>query len=361
MIKPLKIPGVYIQELKIGPKPIQGVTTNTTAFIGETQKGPNTPTLIKSWQQFQTIFGAYFGQEKYLPYTVEGFFLNGGQRCYIRKTTNNDYAAALAELEKIDKISLIYVPNVQAIQGLTDLIMDHCERMQSRFAIIDAVKGQAPSNVSKPKRASAYAAQYYPWIMVQESISNKSLLVPPGGHVVGIYAKTDIERGVNKPPANQIVKGAIDLEFTVNDGQQSGLNIEGINTIRSFSGRGIIVWGARTLAIDRETVYVSVQRLKIYLKQSITKGTAWVTFEPNNETTWAKVRLTVQDFLLFSWQNGMLMGSKPEQAFFVKCDRTTMTQNDIDNGLLIIEVGFAPVMPAEFIVFSVGQKTVTTT
>ena len=190
MIRIPKQAGIYLQEIQIGPKPIEGIRTSIVAFLGETQTGPSTPKLITSWQQFQTVFGGYFGQDKFLAYAVEGFFLNGGQRCYIRKITNNDYAVALAELEKLDEVSLVYAPNAQAVKGLTDLIMDHCERLRSRFAIIDSVKGQVPSSVSKPKRASSFAAMYYPWIQVQEAGTGKICMIPSGGHVAGVYART---------------------------------------------------------------------------------------------------------------------------------------------------------------------------
>jgi phage tail sheath protein FI len=357
MFRQFKQPGVYVEEVSVGPKPIEGVSTSTVGFLGETLKGPTTPTLITSWVQFQTVFGSYFGQDKFLPYTVEGFFLNRGQRCYIRKVCNNDYANALLELEKIGEISLVYAPNAQATSGLTDLLFDHCERLRNRLAIIDSVKGQAPSNVSKPKSACSFAALYYPWIQVQEAGTGKVCLVPPGGHVAGVYARTDIERGVHKAPANQQVKGVVGLEYAVSDNQQDNFNPNGINCIRSFSGRGIMVWGARTLSNDTEHKYVNVQRLLIYLEQSITKGTQWATFETNNEKTWAKLKQTTENFLYNSWQAGMLMGVKPLEAYFVKCDRTTMTQNDLDNGRLILQIGVAPVKPAEFMIFRVSQQS----
>ena len=357
MFRQFKQPGVYVEEISVGPKSIEGVSTSVVAFIGETQKGPATVTLITSWVQFQTVFGSYFDADKFLPYTVEGFFLNGGKRCYIRKVCNNDYAAALSELEKIGEIALVYAPNAQATTGLTDLLFDHCERLRSRFVIIDCVKGQAPSNVFKPKRACSFSALYYPWIQVQEAGTGKVCMVPPGGHVAGVYARTDIERGVHKAPANQQVKGVVGLEFAVNDGQQDNLNPQGINCIRNFSGRGILVWGSRTLSNDPEYKYVNVQRLMIYLEQSISRGTQWATFEPNNEKTWAKLKQTTENFLYNSWQAGMLMGAKPLEAYFVKCDRTTMTQNDIDNGRIILQIGVAPVKPAEFMIFSVSQQS----
>ena len=354
----IKSPGVYVQNINLQPQSIEGVSTSTAAFLGETQIGPNTPTLITSWKQYQQIFGSYFGSDKFMPYTVEGFFLNGGQRCYVCKVTNSEYAAALALLEKVEEGSIVYAPNAQATPGLAAALISHCERLRNRFAILDSIKGQDPSCISKPADSS-FAALYYPWIYVREADTGSLCLIPPGGHVAGIYAYTDIERGVNKAPANQLVKGAVDLELAMESYQQDSLNLQGINCIRNFSGRGILVWGSRTLSSDAERKYVSVCRLLIYLEQSIKKGTAWAVFEPNNEATWAKIKASVECFLTETWKNGMLMGVKPQEAFFVHCDRNiTMTQNDIDNGRLLILVGVAPIKPAEFLILRISQLIV---
>ncbi len=356
--QPLKKPGIYVEEIASQPKPIEGVSTSTTAFLGETQIGSTTPTLVTSWVEFQRLFGSYFGADKYLPYNVEGFFLNGGQRCYVRKVVNNDYAVALAELERLDEVAIVYSPNAQSVSGLADLLIDHCERLRSRFAIVDSVKGQDPSSVTKPRHESSFAALYYPWIQVKEEKTDKVCLVPPGGHVAGVYARNDRERGVHKAPANVPIKGVAGFEFAINSRQQDNLNFEQVNTIRAFTGRGIMVWGARTLSADLETRYVSVRRLLIYLEQSIKKGTAWAVFEPNNEATWAKVKGAVENFLTLAWRDGMLVGAKQQEAYFVKCDRSIMTQNDIDNGRLIIHVGIAAVKPAEFMILRISQTMV---
>ena len=354
----IKPPGVYVQNINLQPQSIEGVSTSTAAFLGETKIGPNTPTLITSWKQYQQIFGSYFGSEKFMPYTVEGFFLNGGQRCYVCNVTNSDYVAALTLLEKVEEVSIVYAPNAQATPGLAVALISHCERLMYRFAILDSIKGQDPSSLSKPADSS-FAALYYPWIFVKEADIGPLRLVPPGGHVAGIYAHTDIEKGVNKAPANQLVKGAVDLELTIGSSQQDILNLQGINCIRNFSGRGILVWGARTLSSDAERKYVSVCRLLIYLEQSIKKGTTWAVFEPNNEATWAKIKASVEFFLTQTWKKGMLMGVKPQEAFFVNCDRNiTMTQNDIDNGRLLILVGVAPIKPAEFLILRISQLIV---
>ena len=175
--------------------------------------------------------------------------------------------------------------------------------------------------------------------------------------MTGIYARTDIERGVFKAPANEEVLGLIKLENNINKARQDVLNPENINALRFFEGRGNRVWGARTISSDPEWMYINVRRLFIYLEHSIDKGTQWAVFEPNNERLWANIRNTIEDFLLVTWKTGALMGTKPEEAYFVRCDRTTMTQNDLDNGRLICLIGVAPTKPAEFVIFRIGQWT----
>jgi phage tail sheath protein FI len=203
------------------------------------------------------------------------------------------------------------------------------------------------------------AALYYPWIEAAlEPAGNSNPaqeLVAPSGHIAGIYARVDAEKGVHRTPANEIIRGASGLKVELTAQQQEALNPQGINCIRALPGRGIRVWGARTTSDDPQWKYVNVRRLLIFLEESIEKGTRWAVFEPNGETLWRKVAATVSDFLLGVWRNGALMGSKPEKAFFVKCDRTTMTQDDIDNGRLVCLIGVAPLKPAEFVIFRIGQ------
>jgi uncharacterized protein len=351
----IKRPGVYIEEIRINPQPIEGVSTSTAAFIGETQIGPTTPTVVTSWSQFKSVFGGYFGSDKFLPYAVEGFFGNGGQKCYIAKVIDADYIAALSKLENIKDISILYSPNAQTISGFADALISQCEHLRDRFVVFDALKSQNVSCITKPHESS-YAALYYPWIYIKPENANQTVLVPPGGHIAGIYARNDTERGVHKAPANEVIKGAMNLEVTINDAQQANLNPQGINCIRYFEGKGILVWGARTLSTDQEYKYINVRRLLTYLEQSIKAGTEWTVFEPNNEVTWAKVKGQVENFLVQTWKNGMIMGTKQAEAYFVKCDRCTMTQNDLDNHRLILQVGVATVKPAEFLIFRVSQQ-----
>lgn len=347
-------PGVYIEEISASPLPIPPSDTSTAAFLGETKFGPDTPTPVTSWQQFQTVFGGFFGNEKFLPYAVWGFFENGGVRCFVCRVTDGDYFAALAKLETTEPVSIVYSPNALTISGLADALIAHCEK-HKRFCIFDALKDQAPVEVAKP-RATSFAALYYPWIHVKPIGAVQVCLVPPGGHVAGIYTRTDNTVGIHKAPAAQVVKGAIGLEREVTQGQQDNLNPQGVNCIRSFVGRGILVWGARTLSDDAEFKYVNVRRLTIFLEESIQRGTSWVVFEANVEATWAKVRAQVEDFLMACWRKGMFAGATPQEAFFVRCDKSTMTQKDVAEGKLYVWVGVAVIRPAEFVILHISHK-----
>jgi uncharacterized protein len=349
---PIK-PGVFLQNVRIQPQSIEGVNTSTAAFLGETQTGPGAPTLVTSSVEYQRAFGSYFGDGKFMPYAVEGFFGNGGKRCYVCSVNDGDYVGALAKIEVVHT-PIIYSPNAQAVAGLPAALINHCERLKNRFAIFDSIKGQNPSSVTKPGDSS-FAALYYPWIYIKENGTGRLCLVPMGGHIAGIYACTDIEVGVHKAPANQLVNGAVGLEVSMKAYQQDSLIPQGINSIRNFPGRGLLVWGARTLSDDPEWKYVTVRRLMIYLEQSIKKGTEWVTFEPNNASTWVKVKSQTENFLTQTWKNGMLMGTSQQEAFFVHCDQTTMNQNDIDNGRINLLIGVAVTKPAEFIILRITQ------
>ncbi|PVX26155.1 MAG: phage tail protein, partial [Candidatus Bathyarchaeum sp.] len=262
----------------------------------------------------------------------------------------------LTGFAEIDDISIVYVPNTFGVKNLYDNLVSHCETLKDRFAIIDAVKAVPPQDQKKPGDTK-YAALYCPWIHVIDPNTGSKILVPAGGFIAGIYARSDTERGVHKAPANEIVKGAVSLEFSISKSVQDVLNPEGINCIRAFGGRGIRVWGARTLSSDSLWKYVNVRRLFLYLEESIEEGTQWVVFEPNDEKLWARLKQSITQFLTRVWKDGALMGRTPEEAFFVKCDHTTMTQDDIDNGRLIVLIGVAPVKPAEFMIFRIAQWT----
>ncbi len=267
----------------------------------------------------------------------------------------------LAALNDVDEVAILLAPDEvrSGLENVTTQVINQCERLKDRFAVVSTPIGQSEAtNVEKPKD-TLYGAFYYPWIEVFDPLNNKPQLVPPGGHMAGIFARTDIERGVHKAPANAVVRGARNLEFNVTKAMQGILNPQGINCIRDFrsDGRGIRLWGARTMSSNAEWKYVNVRRLFIFIEESIEEGTQWVVFEPNHEPTWAKVSRSITNFLVTIWKNGALEGVTQDEAFFVRCDRTTMTQDDIDNGRLICYIGVAPVRPAEFVIFRISQKT----
>jgi hypothetical protein len=272
----------------------------------------------------------------------------------------------LAGLEAIDEISLLLAPDEVRFGGLDDIspvtqaAINQCERLKDRFAIVSIVAGGGDVGPINPPADTSYAGYYYPWIEIYDPASRGPVRIPPTGHVAGIFARSDIERGVHKAPANEVVRGATNLEFPVTKGMQDMLNPRGVNCIRDFrsDGRGIRLWGARTMSSDPLWKYVNVRRLFLFVEESIDEGTQWVVFEPNDEPLWAQVRRTIASFLIGVWKSGALMGLTQEEAFFVKCDRTTMTQDDIENGRLVCYIGIAPVRPAEFVIFRISQKTI---
>jgi len=275
----------------------------------------------------------------------------------------------LRAFEDIEDISIVAAPGStygiddEAYQDdaktIVNLLISHAERMRYRIAVLDSGNAQTVQQVRalRAKVDSKYAALYYPWVRVLDPITGRENYLPPSGFVAGIYARNDIDRGVWKAPANEVVRLSIGFEQLLNKGQQDVLNPEGINCFRFFEGRGYRLWGARTISSDPEWKYVNLRRYFIYLERSIDRGTQWSVFEPNGEALWANVRRTIEDFLFNEWQMGALLGEKPERAFFVKCDRSTMTQNDLDNGRLVCLIGVAPLRPAEFVIFRIGQWT----
>jgi phage tail sheath protein FI len=261
------------------------------------------------------------------------------------------------ELDPYRDVALVYAPDVSIL--IVDAIVTHCENMRFRFAVIDSPKGRNNPSELNPRndRDTSYAAFYYPWIVTLDPVTGARKLVPPGGHTLGVYARTDTERGVFKAPANEILRGVLELEYDINDNMQDELNPKGVNVIRRFPGRGIRVWGARTITSNALWKYVSVRRLFIFLERSIYEGTQWVVFEPNDDRLWARVVDTIRLFLRGQWRLGALLGRTEQEAFFITCDRTTMSQDDILNGRLICEIGIAPVRPAEFVIFRIFQHT----
>jgi phage tail sheath protein FI len=272
-------------------------------------------------------------------------------------------------LAAVDEITMVCMPDVMTLGSngddaqLRDLqgkMIAHCEGAGDRMAILDAPPNLLPQEILEWRMNTAgydskFATLYYPWIEVSDPISNQPLLVPPSGHVAGVWCRTDASRGVHKAPANEVVMGVNGLGFQVTQGEQGGLNKVGINCIRSFPGRGIRIWGARTLSSDPEWRYINVRRLFNYIAESIMEGTQWSVFEPNDERLWMQLRIAASNFLTRTWREGALFGATPEQAFFVKCDAETNPPEVIEAGQVICEIGIAPVKPAEFVVFRLSQ------
>ena len=512
-----KHPGVFIEEIERGPRPIEGVPTSTAALIGEAERGSITPRLVTSYKDYQRWFGDVFGDQKFLPSSANGFFENGGKRAFVCRLVGSSATTAAAdfgdfsiraagpglwgtrvmvkispgttrdpngnsvgfrvqlgywgagapagdpfadgalprpdaeedfddlvadetspdfygrrmpfidlangeanqgpessalgvlvrnagfastdrpadglqtlsggaddsaplsvddfnglatggrtveqglaalERDSYRDVALVYAPHVST--DIAKAVVAHCERLRFRFAVIDADKGQGNAGALNPRTAladSSYAAFYYPWLVTADPRTGVQTPTPPGGHVLGVYARTDTERGVFKAPANEIVRGALALEYAITDDMQDDLNPKGVNAVRSFPGRGIRVWGARTLTSNALWKYISVRRLFIFLEHSIYEGTRWVVFEPNDDRLWARVTDTIRLFLRAQWRLGALFGRTEQDAFFITCDRTTMTQDDILNGRLVCEIGVAAVRPAEFVIFRIFQNT----
>ncbi|MBO4419360.1 MAG: phage tail sheath subtilisin-like domain-containing protein [Oscillospiraceae bacterium] len=260
---------------------------------------------------------------------------------------------------EIDNVSILAVPGITMPEVQAGLI-GFCENKKSCFAILDV-----PMDLKKPTDVAAfrdmydstYAAIYHPWLQMYDAGAKRSDFFPPSGAMAGIFARSDNERGVHKAPANEVVRGCTGLSCNYNTGEQDILNPIGVNLIRAFPGRGIRVWGARTISSNGLWKYLNVRRLFIYVEESIRANTNWVVFEPNSEVLWGRVKRTIETFLATCWRDGALAGSSPDQAFYVECGPTTMTQDDIDNGRLICEIGIAPVKPAEFVIFRITQKT----
>jgi hypothetical protein len=275
-------------------------------------------------------------------------------------------------LEELDDATMLIVPDLMTpmpgqksvdlntIKAVQTLMIAHCEKMHDRVAILDAPAGLSPQAAKKWRMDiagydSSYAALYYPWIEVSDPVTNRPKLIPPSGHMAGVWARTDNTRGVHKAPANEVVRGATGLAYNVTKGEQDTLNPIGVNCIRAFPGMGIRIWGARTLSSNPSWRYINVRRLFNFVEKSIERGTQWVVFEPNDQFLWARVRRDISAFLTMVWSSGALFGASSSEAFFVKCDAELNTQAVRDLGMLICEIGISPVKPAEFVIFRISQ------
>ena len=395
-------PGVYVEEVPSAVKPIAGVGTSTAGFIGVSanitrawdpakrtgmparptgeayqQAAALSPQPVNSWTEFTQKFGDLQDANQYLAHAVYGFFNNGGTRCWVTRIAapGDDLERALQQFESIDEIAIVAAPlppNVAAaaLNAAQAALVAHCERMEDRVAILDSARDIPDDNLvisaddsgiwrpaANPK---GYGAFYFPWIEAADPLGEAGarVTVPPSGHLAGIYARSDAERGVHKAPANEVVVGALGVRYPVSKILQGSLNPRGVNCIRTFGGT-IKVYGARSLASDPqgdpEWTYVNVRRLVNFLRESIDEGTQWVVHEPNAPELWSKIRRNVSSFLNGVWASGALLGTAPEQAYYVRCDETTNPQEVRDLGQVVAEIGVAVVKPAEFVIFRLSQ------
>lgn len=289
----------------------------------------------------------------------------------------DDYVGSVADrtgfsgLEAIDEVTMVAVPDLmsayqrgaldlESVQAVQLAVLAHCEQMGDRVAILDPPPGLNAQQikewrVDKAGYDSRYAALYWPWTKVFDPATGQNIHVPPSGHVAGIWGRNDESRGVHKAPANEVVRGAIALQTQITKAEHDLLNPIGVNCIRAFPGRGIRIWGARTLSSDPAWRYINIRRYFNYLEESILLGTQWVVFEPNDQALWSKIRRTISAFLVNEWRRGALFGGTADEAFYVKCDDETNVAESIDAGQVICEIGVAPVKPAEFVIFRLAQ------
>jgi len=301
----------------------------------------------------------------------------GGGMIQVKSVAVSDYRGQAAErtglggLAAIDEVTILVVPDLmqsyqngemslEDVQAVQQAAYEHCEQVKYCFAILDSPPDLTPQKVREWRLSanfdSKYAALYYPWIETADMVKGKGTVrIPPCGHIAGVYARSDTERGVHKAPANEVVRGATGLPIQVTRPEQDSLNPIGVNCIRAFPGRGIRIWGARTVSSDPAWRYINVRRLFNMVEESIERGTQWVVFEPNDPDLWARVRRDVKAFLSTVWTSGALFGGTPDEAFYVKCDEELNPPAVRDLGQLIIEIGIAPVKPAEFVIFRISQ------
>lgn len=389
--------GVYVGEGR-GPRAIIGVDTDVAGFAGVTERGPTAPTLVTSWTDFAATFGGFIDRPPFvtpywrLPYAVRGFFENGGRRLYIARVLDamapasaDDLAAVvgdvvggaagpaaatgIAGLMAQTGVALVAVPDEVAAPSFAAALLDRCDQSRDRLAIVSGTSGAVDPSTVQPPRDTGYAAFYYPHLHVPAPhLPRGYALVPPCGHVAGCLARTVVGATARADDRAPVLTGLVsdtttttieplDRRVTALEGE--GLAARGVNALRDFraGGRGVRVWGARTASSDPEWKYVPVRRLLLFLERSLERGTQWVVFEPNAEPTWTALRAQVEAFLHERWQAGAFVGATPREAFFVRCDRSTMTRNDLDNGRLVCLVGVAPLRPAEFVIFRIGQWT----
>jgi hypothetical protein len=399
-------PGIYLEEVPGGPRSIEAVGTSTAAFVGvapNAEARPGEAVAVNNVTQFATLYAPSGSRSTPLAQAVFGFFANGGSRCYVVNTAGDvplvgaGRRGALDVLAAIDEIAIVAAPGANDA-ATYDALLTHCETLGDRVALLDGpplvddmaqlteqmalpdvrrradpavppppgdpngagaalAVPPAPSGGARPRGSDrGYGAVYFPWLRVRDPLDGEIKAVPPSGHVAGVWARNDAMRGVHKAPANETVRGALDVTQRLTDAEHGVLNQAGVNAIRFFtSGGGIRIWGARTLAVDPEWRYLNVRRLLNMIEESVLQGTNWVVFEPNDQLLWRQVRRDIGAFLTRMWRDGALLGRSPEEAFFVKCDEETNPPEVVDAGQLVVAIGVAPVKPAEFIILRISQ------
>ncbi len=380
-------PGVYVEEVPSGSAPIAGVSTSTGGFLGLVPDGATMPklpdgtaytlapagepVLVTNFTEFTTRFGevaARVDANSALGHAVRGYFLNGGTRLWVTRVASlapgdkgDPIDAALEAMESVDEIALVCAPikppdgvDGARMKAIQEKLLDHCERLGDRFAIIDSPE-EVPTLTADAilkLRESSYGAIYFPWI----DVTGKGDYAPPSGHIAGMYGRVDATRGVHKAPANEVLRGALGLKYRVGKPIQDELNPRGVNALRLFNN-SIKVWGARTLKPGDDFTYINIRRLFNYLRESIDEGLQWAVFEPNTSDLWAKVVRNVGAFLTNVWTSGALFGNTADQAFYVKCDEETNPSISRDLGIVVTEIGVSVVKPAEFVIFRLSQRT----
>jgi len=365
----VQVPGV--QRVEMFPAPSAPLATGVPLFLGLAAQGPvGVPQRLDRWPQFSELFGGS-PELGSLAAAVQGFFANGGEVCHVVRLDEAvdpvvAVQAALDASATLEDVDLVGVPDASRlrrpgelpalepdpvrVQTIQRAVIDHCELVETRVAILDSIPNAGQFAVLEQRRAltSSNATLYYPWILVQGAADAPPAFVPPCGHVAGIYATTDREVGVHKAPANKAVTGALDLELEITDEIQSNLNPIGVNCLRAFPGRGIRVWGARTLSTDTAWTYVNVRRLVLTLRRWIAATMTDVAFEPSDARLWGRVSRELTAHCAELYQRGALKGATPDEAFVVRCDAATNT--GAEPGRVVAEISLAPRLPNEFVV-----------
>ncbi|MFE7113546.1 phage tail sheath family protein [Streptomyces sp. NPDC057575] len=383
---------------RVVPQPVRGWQEFADRY-SVTELGEELAALLKKRNDDQELTSAELKRIQVLQRcftlaeAVYGFFANGGTSCYVigfltadQPVTETALAGdiekrtGLAGLETVPEVTMVTVPSLWDMtvaatanstppqpdlptgKALIDKVLAHCTELRNRLAVVDAPPAQSADAVKEfvdtlaapDTDEAAYTALYYPWVNVQ-GVDGIPRTVPPSGHLAGVWARTDAERGVFKAPANQNLRGVLDIPTLLTDDQNGELNAKGVNCLRVFPGRGLLVWGARTRSGSRDWRYLNVRRLVSFLSDSIQQSSTWAVFEPNDDRLWAALRHSVVSFLTDQWRQGALLGRTPDEAFYVICDGTNNTQTTIDAGQVVCDIGVAPVRPAEFVQFTVTQ------